>query len=182
MTRFNKPCTALPLIKEKKQVRVKENVNWITNKKVNCFNVLPCNKTNCNAKYIRKTGRIVKFRLEERRGYITKKDESQPTGIYFNLPGHSLANFKVTVIEQVIYDEEEYHKEWEHYYINEFNPYRNGMHMKIDGDIGRPLLIYYIVPVFIKKKHEIFSEVFNPRIKVEVKQLIIGNYQDNTNI
>ena len=135
MTRCNKPCTACPYIEEKKKVRVKENFNWIINKNVNCqsFNVvymLQCNKTNCNAKYIGETGRIFKFRLDEHRGYITSKDESQPTGLHFNLPGHSLANLKATIIEQVIYNEEEYRKEREHYYINKFNTYHDGMNKK----------------------------------------------------
>ena len=53
-------------------MRAKENFNWVMRrrKKVDCqsFNVVymsQCNKTNCNAKYIGKTGRNFKFRLDE---------------------------------------------------------------------------------------------------------------------
>ena len=135
MTQCNKPCTACPFVQQRKKVRVKENLYWNINKKVNCqsFNVvymIHCNKNNCNSKYIGETGRIFKFRLDEHRGYITNKDESQPTGLHFNLPGHSLANLKATIIEQVIYKDEEYRKEREHFYINKFNTYHDGMNKK----------------------------------------------------
>ena len=73
--------------------------------------MLHCNKTNCHEKYIGETGRIFKLRFDEDRGYITNQDESQPTGLHFKLPGHSLANLKATIIEQVIFNEEEYRKE-----------------------------------------------------------------------
>ena len=81
--------------------------------------MLECNKTKCNQKSI-----------GEHRGYITTKDESQPTGLHFNLPGHSLANLKATIINQVIYNDEEYQKECEHYFINKFNTYHDGMYKK----------------------------------------------------
>ena len=61
------------------------------------------------------TGRFFKKRLDEHRGYITSKDERQPLGAHFNLPGHSLANLKATIIEQVLKNEEVYRKEREHF-------------------------------------------------------------------
>ena len=61
------------------------------------------------------------------RGYITHKIESQATGAHFNLPGHSLANLKATILEQVKYNDEAYRKERENYYIRQFNTYHEGM-------------------------------------------------------
>ena len=89
-----------------KQIRLSENSYWHINRRVNCksFNVvylIECDKNNCRERYIGETGRIFKFRLDEHRGYINKKDESQATGAHFNLPGHSLANMKATIFEQV---------------------------------------------------------------------------------
>ena len=101
-------------------------------------------------KYIEETGRIFKFRLDEHRGYITNKDESQPTVLHFNLPGHSLANLKATVIEQVIYNDEEYRKEREHYYINKFNTYHDGMNKKKYGTWRGLLFLFDIVFYLIK--------------------------------
>ena len=44
-------------------------------------------------------------------GYIINKDESQATGAHFNLPGHSLANIKSTILEQVHKKNDIYRKE-----------------------------------------------------------------------
>ena len=59
--------------------------------------LIECDKQNCNLKYIGETWRIFKFRLDEHRGYIQNKDESQATGANFNLPGHSLSDMFVSL-------------------------------------------------------------------------------------
>ena len=115
MTKCGRPCTACPYIRPNKKVRIKENLYWTIHRKVYCqsFNVisfLECDKENCQQKYIGKTGRVFKFRLDEHRGYNNTKDESQPIGAHFNLPGHSLANMKATIIEQVLVNTELYTK------------------------------------------------------------------------
>jgi len=79
--------------------------------------LLECEKENCNQKYIGETGRQFKFRLADHRGYITNKIESKATWAHFNLPGHSLANMKATILEQVKFKDEAYRKEREKYYI-----------------------------------------------------------------
>ena len=60
-----------------------------------------CNKQNCQQNYRGQTGRILKNRTLEHRGYISKDDTSEATGDHCNLPGHSLSNFTVTILEQV---------------------------------------------------------------------------------
>ena len=132
MTKCGRPCTACPYIRPNKKVRIKENLYWTINRKVDCqsFNViylLECDKESCQKKYIGETGRIFKFRLDEHRGYINTKDESQPIGAHFNLPGHSLANLKATIIE-VLVNIELYRKERESLYIRKFNTYHDGMY------------------------------------------------------
>ena len=52
---------------------------------------------------------------------------SQPTGLHFNLPGHSLANLTITVLEQAKRNSEEYRKEREKYFIRKFNTFYKGM-------------------------------------------------------
>ena len=89
--------------------------------------LIECEKQNCNLKYIGETGRIFKFRLDEHRGYIQNKDESQATGAHFNLPGHSLSDMKATIIEQVNVNSELYRKEREHFYIRKLNTFYQGL-------------------------------------------------------
>ena len=123
MSQCGLKCTACPYVKPGTQIRISPNKYWHINKKVNCqsFNVvylIECDKDNCRQQYVGETGRIYKFRLDEHRGYITKKVESQANGLHFNLPGHSVANLKATIIEQVKIPSEAYRK---------LNTYYNGI-------------------------------------------------------
>ena len=61
-------------------------------------------KDNCNQGYIGETKRTLRPRLAEHRGYVTKKHIDKATGEHFNLPGHTVANMKISVIEQVRYN------------------------------------------------------------------------------
>lgn len=137
MTKCNKThCTACPYIKSGRKVKINEKLTWNINKKVNCesFNViylLECEKSRCRMRYIGTTSRLFKFRLAEHRGYITNKVTSKATGFHFNLPGHSLANMKATVIEQVNTKDEEYRKEREKYFIRKFNTFYQGMNREM---------------------------------------------------
>ena len=54
-----------------------------------------------NINQLGETERRLKDRLADHRGYVTSKVVTQPTGAHFNLPGHSVANLTVTIIEQV---------------------------------------------------------------------------------
>ena len=49
------------------------------------------------------------------------------TGDLFNLPGHSMANVKITILEQVKKPDIMYRKEREKYFINKFNTYCQGL-------------------------------------------------------
>ena len=48
---------------------------------------------------------------------------TQPTGHHFNLPGHSLADFKVLIIEKVKKKDTLYRQEREHYLIKKFDTF-----------------------------------------------------------
>ena len=86
-----------------------------------------CLKENCREVYIGETKRMLKYRLADHRGYITNGVVSQATGAHFNLPGHSLADFSATIIEQTKKNNSEYRKEREHYYIRKFNTFYRGI-------------------------------------------------------
>ena len=51
-------------------------------------------------KYVGETKRILKYRFAEHRGYVNNSDETA-TGQHFNLPGHSLSDLTVTILEKV---------------------------------------------------------------------------------
>ena len=61
------------------------------------------------------------------RGYVNNQVVSVSTGEHFNLPGHSLANMKITIIEQVKKNDNMYRKERKKYFINKFNSYYQGL-------------------------------------------------------
>ena len=50
--------------------------------------------------YIGETGRRLRDRAQEHRGYINQKVNNE-IGSHFNLPGHSVADLVVTAIEKV---------------------------------------------------------------------------------
>ena len=84
-------------------------------------------KDNCRQVYIGETKTMLKFRLADHRGYVTNNVTSQATGEHFNLPGHSLADLRVTVIEQTARRSSEYRKEREHYHIRKVNTFHRGI-------------------------------------------------------
>ena len=71
---------------------------------------------------------MFRFRLAKHKGYIFNKVESQPAGANFNLPGHSLDNLKETILEQVKFNNEQYRKEMENYFIKK--TYNTGLNRK----------------------------------------------------
>ena len=104
MTKFGSNCPSCPFIKEGKTLKINVSV-WNISKQLNCnsYNVvyaIMCLKENCREVYIGETKRMLKYRLADHRGYITNGVVSQATGAHFNLPGHSLADFSATIIEQ----------------------------------------------------------------------------------
>ena len=86
--------------------------------------MLICKK--CQKKYIGTSGRQLKKRLSDHRGYISSQVESRATGAHFNLPGHSLADLSVTLLEQTKSDPE-YRREREKYFIRKFDTVNNGI-------------------------------------------------------
>ena len=65
--------------------------------------------------------------VAEHRGYVSKGETDQSTGVHFNKPGYSLADLSVSVIEHTRGRGTEYRKEREHYFIQRFDTYYTGM-------------------------------------------------------
>ena len=98
---------------------------------MNVVYLIECTKENCkNNIYIGETSRTLRSRLAEHRGYVTSQVTDQATGAHFNLPGHTVANMKATVIEQVKKQSDVYRKERESFFIRKFDTYYAGLNKK----------------------------------------------------
>ena len=132
MAKCGQSCTACKFVKEGKSITIDKDKNCKIERQVNCntFNciyMIECEKDKCKQRYIGQTGRLLQFRIADHRGYITNQVTSWATGAHLNLPGHSLADMKFTVIEQVRYNSDLYRREKETYHINKFNTFYQGL-------------------------------------------------------
>ena len=60
---------------------------------------------------------MLNFRLADHHGYVINQITSKATGAHFNLPGHSLADMSITVIEQTKNNNKQYRKERESIFL-----------------------------------------------------------------
>ena len=58
---------------------------------------------------------------------MTNKHLNLATGYHFNLPGHSVSDLTVTILEKVRYNTEAYRKERENPLISKFDTFYNGL-------------------------------------------------------
>ena len=130
MAKCGKDCPACPYVKTRQEIKISDTETWNINRKFtcetyNCIYMLECTK--CSNRYIGETSRMLKARLSDHRGYINNTVVNLTTGDHFNQPGHSLANLKVSILEQVRIEDDSYRREREKYFINKFNTFYNGL-------------------------------------------------------
>ena len=131
MKKCGHDCPTCPYIREGREIMINKS-KWKINRQFNCssYNVvyaIICNKDNCNSVYIGETKRMLKYRIAEHRGYVLHKRTDKSTGEHFNLPGHSLADLRVTIVEQTKGKSSEYRNEREHYFIRRFDTLYGGL-------------------------------------------------------
>ena len=124
-------CPTCPYVTEGRDIKINRN-KWKINMQFNCssYNVvyaIICNKDNCNSVYIGETKRMLKFRIADHCGHVLNKRTDKSTGGHFNLPGHSLADLRVTIIEQTKGRSSEYRKQREDYFIRRFDTLYRGL-------------------------------------------------------
>ena len=103
--------------------------NKYTCESYNIVYMIECEKEKCKLRYIGQSKRALRYRLAEHRGYANN-DVDTPTGSHFNLPGHSQANIKITVLKRVKKNDKHYREVRESYLINKFNTYYDGINKK----------------------------------------------------
>ena len=155
MKQFGSNCPSCPFIKEGKTLKINGS-DWNINKQLNLnsYNVvyaIICLKDNCREVYIEESKRILKYLWADHHGYITNGVISQATGAHFKLPGHSLADFSATIIEQTKKNNSEYRKEREHYYIRKCNTFYRGINKQKWGREGFSVLWLFVLYYLIKK-------------------------------
>ena len=131
MKKCMKSCSACPYIKEGNAIKLNDKM-WKITSNVNCetqnsIYVIECNIDSCKKRYIGESERKLRERITEHRGYINNNMKNMATGHHFNLPGHSIDNLTITIIEKVRKNDTLYRKEREKFYIRKFNTFYNGM-------------------------------------------------------
>ena len=130
-------CRICPFISETKKIKIDTKSEWHINKPLDCnarnvVYLIQCTKENCTEpRYIGETKRHLRHRLAEHLGYIANNMANMATGAHFTQPGHSANNLKITVIEKVKKESDQYRKEREEYFIRKFNTFHSGMNKKI---------------------------------------------------
>ena len=94
---------------------------------INVCYIIKCNKDNCQEYYIGETGNELRKRVRQRRGYVTNKETKKATGLHFNLPGHSISDMEIPILEKIRYNSEAYRKKREQLLISKFDSYYNGI-------------------------------------------------------
>ena len=84
-----------------------------------------------NSKYVGETEKTLAVRFAQHRGYARNKKLDKATGHHFNLPGHSMANMKVTILEKVKSNDPQMRKTRESLKIKKFNSKYKGMNQKL---------------------------------------------------
>ena len=87
--------------------------------------LLECSK--CEQIYIGESKRPVRERISEHAQYVRSILSNKAIGEHFNLPGHSLANIKFTILEQAKKTDDLYRKQRETFFINKFRTLYQGI-------------------------------------------------------
>ena len=131
--KFGKGCPVCPFVKPTTTVKASAtNVVIPVNTAVNCqdSNIIYCITCQaCNQQYIGTTEHSFQHRISQHRDYIKNKDFSQPTGKHFNLRGHSLGDFKATILEKVYSSNKLVREQRESDFIRKFNSKYKGMNI-----------------------------------------------------
>ena len=87
-----------------------------------CRANIGCNKSSCKyVQYIGETKRHLKKNFSDHCYYVKKSDLTQPIGFHFNLPGHSISNIELCMVEKCSQSSDLYRKQREEYFITKFN-------------------------------------------------------------
>ena len=81
--------------------------------------------------YIGETDRTLQERFADHRGYVNNHHIHKATGKHFNLPGHSIADMEVAIVEKLYNRNSQFRKVRESKIIEDFNTKYKGMNIKL---------------------------------------------------
>ena len=84
----------------------------------------------CCEQYIGETSKTLAQRFSQHSGYVRNKELTKATGAHFNLPGHTIADMKITIVEKISSDDPQMRKLRESYIIQKFGTQWKGMNRK----------------------------------------------------
>ena len=90
--------------------------------------IIECRK--CGDQYIGQTKNSLKDRFLDHLGYARRGEIEKATGGHFNLPGHSLSDMSISVLESVKEKNTFYRECRESFHIENFNLQRKGINKK----------------------------------------------------
>ena len=134
MTKCNN-CPTCPFVKVGKIVKsaassavvpINKPVNCRTSNAIYCISCKKCQ----TQQYIGECERSLQARFADHRGYVTNKHLNKATGVHFNLPGHSIADMEVTILEKVLNKDSNFRKIRETFFIEKFNTKYKGLNRK----------------------------------------------------
>ena len=80
--------------------------------------------------YVGESERSLQDRFSEHRGYVTHQNLTKATGYHFNLPGHSVSDMRVTILEKIHSSDPLVRKEREELFIRQLNTKYKGLNKK----------------------------------------------------
>ena len=115
MKKCGKPfCGLCPFVKEGKKVEMGNRIWYITRhlnfESCNIRYLIECQKEKCKERQIGETEHTLRTRYTQHKGYVNNKQTKRATGYHYNLPGHSVADMKVAILDKVKYSTESYRK------------------------------------------------------------------------
>ena len=128
-------CLTCPYVKPEKIIKssattyrhdLEDDVNCQTANVIYCIS---CDK--CKQQYIGETEKTLSQRFNQHRGYVRNQDQEKATGTHFNLPGHKMADMKISIVEKVKSRDPNMLKVRESHYIRRFNTKYKGMNKKL---------------------------------------------------
>ena len=127
-------CSICPFVENGSSVKSTSTNHTIDiNTSVNCQsrNIIYCiTCLNCRMQYVGESERSLQDRFSELRGYVTHQNLTKATGYHFNLPGHSVSDMRVTILEKIHSGDPLVRKEREELYIRQLNTKYKGLNKK----------------------------------------------------
>ena len=133
MKKCNK-CPICPYVQVGQTIKATQiNYTKEINSEVNCqtknlIYLIGCQK--CKEQYVGETSRSLQERFSEHLGYVKNKHLNKVTGEHFNTKGHNHSDMKISIIEKLHSNSDQYRKQREKMFISKFNTKYKGMNQK----------------------------------------------------